>query len=162
IEHQEEFTRLSKDALLRALNDTEGGAILLAALSGAKPLGRKPLTTETAAVLNDDFHLAVKLKALGLQEKTRPLKPPRKRPTPPLRNGTPSEARMRPEAAAAIRDVCTAWANDSKEPFVSLVARRGVIVLHEAFGRDESGRPVGLDYRCDVASITKSATAILF
>jgi CubicO group peptidase (beta-lactamase class C family) len=164
MEHQDEFTRLSKDALLRALNDTEGGAILLAGLSSAKPLGRKPLSTETAAVLDDDFHLAVKLKALGLQERIRPLKPPRKRatPAPALRDGTPSEAGMRPDAAATIRRVCAAWANDSKEPFTTLVARHGVIVLHEAFGRDEAGRPLDLDYRSDVASITKSSTAILF
>jgi CubicO group peptidase (beta-lactamase class C family) len=45
---------------------------------------------------------------------------------------------------------------------VTLVARHGVIVLHEAFGHDPNNRPVGLDYRCDVASITKSVTGILF
>jgi CubicO group peptidase (beta-lactamase class C family) len=43
-----------------------------------------------------------------------------------------------------------------------LVARNGVIVLHEAFGNDPSGKPIGLDYRADVASITKSVTGILF
>jgi CubicO group peptidase (beta-lactamase class C family) len=69
---------------------------------------------------------------------------------------------MRLEAASKIRAVCAAWAEDSGEPFVTLVARHGVIVVHEAFGRDKDGRPVGLDYRCDVASITKTVTAILF
>ena len=44
---------------------------------------------------------------------------------------------------------------------MTLVARHGVIVVHEAFG-DKDGRPFGLDYRCDVASITKTVTAIVF
>ena len=45
---------------------------------------------------------------------------------------------------------------------MTLVARHGVIVVHEAFGRDKAGRPAGLDDRFDVASITKTATSILF
>ena len=163
-EHRGEFVRLAKDSLLRALNDTEAGAVPLAGLSGARPLGRAPLSTETAAVLDEDFHLAVKLKALGLQDRVKPLQPPRRRaePAPTLREGSPAEAGMRPDAAEAIRRVCEAWAEDSGEPFVTLVARDGVILVHGAFGRDKGGQPVGLDYRCDVASITKTATAILF
>ena len=163
-EHRDEFSRLSKDSLLKALNDSEAGVTLIAGLSGARPLGRTPLTTETAAVLNEDYHLALKLEVLGLRDKVRPLKPPRERttPAPSLHEGTAARAGMRPEAASKIRAVCAAWAEDSGEPFVTLVAQHGVIVVHEAFGRDGDGRPVGLDYRCDVASITKTVTAILF
>ena len=51
---------------------------------------------------------------------------------------------------------------DSGEAFVTLVARHGVIVTHKAYGRDKDKNAVGLDYRCDVASITKTATSILF
>src|SRR5262249_23342398 len=154
-EHRDEFSRLSKDSLLKALNDSEAGVILLAGLSGARPLGRAPLTTETAAVRNEDYHLALKLKVLGLPDKVRPPKPPRGRTNSAacLRDGIPAEAGMRPDAAAKIRAVCEAWAEDSGEPFATLVARHGVLVLHEAFGNDKEGRPVGLDYRCDVASI---------
>ena len=69
---------------------------------------------------------------------------------------------MRPDAKAKIDEVCRAWAEDTGEPFVTLVARRGVIVTHEAFGRDPSGQPITRDYRCWVASITKTVTALLF
>ena len=69
---------------------------------------------------------------------------------------------MSPDAKAKIDDVCRAWAEDTGEPFVTLVARRGVIVTHEAFGRDPSGQPIARDYRCWVASITKTVTAMLF
>jgi len=163
-EHQSEFDHVSKDVLFKALNDTEAGTILLAGLAKSKPLGRAPLDIESAAVLNEEYHLQLKLKVLGFRDKVRQLSPPRKRatPAPALRDGTPAEAGMRPDAAAKIRAVCESWANDSGEPFVTLVARNGVIVIYEAFGRDPNNRPIGLDYRCDVASITKSATAILF
>ncbi len=164
-EHQDEITRTSKDLFFRSFNDSEAVAIFLSGLSDTKPLGRPPLTIESAAVLNDDYHLALKLKVLGLDAKVRPLKPPRKRstPAPTLHEGPPDEAGVHPDAKAKIDAVCKAWAEDSGEPFVTLVARHGVIITHEAFGRDKSQlRMIGLDYRCDLASITKTVTAILF
>jgi len=164
-EHQSEFDRHAKEeALFKSLNDTEAGMVFLAGLAEAKALGHAALSTETAVVLNEDYHLALKLKALGLQEKARPLDPPRKRKTlaAVLREGPLTEAGMQPGTTEKIRDICQAWAKDSGEPFVTLVARHGVIVVHEAAGRDKADRPIGLDYRCDVASITKSVTAILF
>jgi CubicO group peptidase (beta-lactamase class C family) len=164
-EHQTEVSRTCGDLCLRSLNDSEAGAILIAGLSEAKPLGRAPLRLESAAVRNDDHHLALKLKVQGLADKVRPLKPPRKRSAgraPELRTGTAAEAGMHPEAKARIDAVCRKWAEDSGEPFVTLVARHGVIVTHEAFGNGKDGHAVGLDYRCDVASITKTVTAVLF
>jgi CubicO group peptidase (beta-lactamase class C family) len=43
-----------------------------------------------------------------------------------------------------------------------VVARHGVIVTHEAFGRDANGRATPLDYRCWVASLTKTVTSLMF
>ncbi len=71
-------------------------------------------------------------------------------------------AGMRPDAKTKIDEVCRAWAEDTGEPFVTLVARRGVIVTREAFGRDPGGQAINRDYRCWVASITKTVTALLF
>jgi CubicO group peptidase (beta-lactamase class C family) len=145
------------------VNDSPEAVALLAGLAGMKPLGRPARTTETAAVLDRDFHLAVKLKAQGLADRVRPLAPPRKRamPAPSLHDGTPAAAGMTADTAERLRALCRAWADDSKEPFVTLVARHGVIVLHESFGPD-GVRPLGLDFRNDVASISKTATALLF
>ena len=69
---------------------------------------------------------------------------------------------MKPDAKVRIDELCQAWAEDTDEPFVTFVARRGVVVTHEAFGHDASGNPIDLDYRCWVASITKTVTALLF
>ena len=164
-ERHVEVARVGKDLFFRAFNDSEAGAILLAGLTESATLGRPPRELESAAVLNDDYHLALKLKVLGRTDRVRPLAPPRRRagePAPVLRPGTPAEANVAPDAAARIAEVCRQWAEDSGVPFVTLVARHGVIVLHEAFGRGLDGRPIACDYRADVFSITKTVTAILF
>ena len=163
-EHEAEVSKVPKDLLFRAVNDEEAGVILFAGLMEAKPLSRPALSTESFAVLNEDYHLALKLKVQRLKDKVRQLKPSRgrTRPAPVLHEGSPGEAGMRPDAATRIRDVCQGWARDSGEPFVTLVARHGVIVCHEAYGLDADKKPLGLDFRWDVFSITKTVTAILF
>jgi len=163
-EHQNEISRLANDVLMRAFIDSQNGAILMAAFSEWKPLGRPAEVVDSAAVLNEDYHLALKLKVQGMRDKVRPLEPPRRRETAAaiLHEGSLAEAGMIPDAKAKIEAVCRDWAADAGEPMVTLIARRGVIVVHQAFGKDSAGKPVTLDYRCDVASITKSVTALLF
>jgi CubicO group peptidase (beta-lactamase class C family) len=156
--------RLANDVLPRTAIDSENGAILLAGLAEFKPLGRPARFVESAAVLNDDYHLALKLKLQGLQRRVRTLKPPRRRDPPALilHEGSLTEAGMSPDARDKIDELCRAWAEDTNEPFVTLVARHGIIVTHEAFGRDGSNKPISKDYRCWLASITKTVTALLF
>ena len=163
-EHQAELIRLASDMVVRAVLDSEKGAILVAGLVEAKSLGRPARYVESMAVMNDDYHLALKLKVQGLQDKVRRLRAPRRRDpaTAVLHRGSPAEAGVSPDAKTRIDAVCRAWADDTGEPFVTLVARRGVIVTHEAFGRDPNGQLIDCDYRCWVASITKTVTGILF
>ena len=164
LEHHAEALRLANDRLVHTIIDSEQGAILVAGLAEFEPLGRPARFIESATVLNDDYHLALKLKVQGLQSRVRTLQPPRRRDAPAtvLHDGTLADAGMRPDAKAKIDEVCRAWAEDTGEPFVTLVARRGVIVTHEAFGRDPGGLPITREYRCWVASITKTVTALLF
>jgi len=163
-EHQAELIRLASDLVVRAVLESEAGAIVLAGLQEARPLGHPARYAESLAVMNDDCHLALKLKVQGLQHKVRRLQPPRVRDRPAvvLHAGSPAEAGVGPGAKAQIDAVCRAWAEETGEPFVTLVARRGVIITHEAFGKDAGGKPIGRDYRCWVASITKTVTGILF
>lgn len=163
-EHQEELSGMANEMLFHGLLDSQSGAILMSAVAEWKTLGRPARAIESAAVLNEDYHVALKLKVQGLRDKVRTLMPPRRRATPAtvLHEGTPAEARVKPDAKTKIADVCRQWADDSGEPLVTLVARDGVIVIHQAFGKNSAGKAVGLDYRCDVASITKSVTALLF
>lgn len=163
-EHEAEVSSTARDLLIDALNRSEAGAVLMTGLMESKELGRSASTTESAAARNEDYHLALKLKVMNLAEKVRPLAPPRRRetPAPVLREGSAAEAGMRPGAGQRLEALCRDWAAEGGEPFVSLVARNGVIVTHEAFGRDPGGVPVGRGYRADVASITKTVTAMLF
>ena len=163
-EHESEIVRLANDALVRTVMGNEEGAILVAGLTEIESLGRPATYVESTTVRNDDFNLALKLKLQGLEDKLRSLSPPRRLepPAPILREGSPAEAGVVSDAKARIDAFCRDWAEDSGEPFVTLVARRGVIITHEAFGKDSEGEPIDRDYRCWVASITKTVTAILF
>lgn len=163
-EHADDISRVSTNGLLQAINDSQAGAILLAGLAESKPLGRNARFIDSVAVMNDDFHLALKLQVQGLRDGARPLAAPRRRTIAAaiLRKGTTLDAGMRADAKTRIDSICRAWADDTGEPFVILVARHGVIVSHAAFGEDLLGRSITTDYRCWVGSITKSVTALLF
>jgi CubicO group peptidase (beta-lactamase class C family) len=162
-ERKKEIRAISETLLLRALNDSEEGAILVAGLAESKPLGRDARFIDSVTVLNDDFQLALKIKLEDLQNQVRPLQPPRRRAQPArvLHQPSAAEAKAWLHANARIDELCRQWAAASEEPFVTLVARQGVIITHQGFGV-VSNKPVSVDYRCWVGSITKSVTALLF
>ena len=80
-----------------------------------------------------------------------------------LRPGTPKEAGMSPERVQHVRYLARSWVDDGVTPsLVVLAARRGVIVLHEAYGvmgpEPEAG-PLKKDTIFPIASISKPITA---
>src|SRR2546428_12890858 len=82
-----------------------------------------------------------------------------------LRPGTPKEAGILPERVAHARDLCARWVEEGHTPTLAVcVARRGVIVLHEAFGVLGPGSdspPLERDALFAVCSVTKPITATL-
>lgn len=164
VEHQREFDAAAREFLTSGLRDSEKGAILVAGLTESIPLGRPKRFVETTGAVNCDFHLALKLKMLGLQDKVRPLQPPRliEQPAPVLRQGTAAEAGVPEGAKARIDAFCREWNAATGEPFVILVAKDGVIITHEAFGNGADGRPIDREYRCWIASLTKTVTSLMF
>lgn len=72
---------------------------------------------------------------------------------------------MLAERVALVRDLCARWVAEDHTPTLGVcVARRGVIVLHEAFGvlgPDPDSPPLRHDALFPVASITKPITATL-
>jgi CubicO group peptidase (beta-lactamase class C family) len=72
---------------------------------------------------------------------------------------------MLPERVERVRDLAEGWVKSGYTQALSvLVARRGVIVLHEAFGRlrpEEDAPPLGRDSIFPVSSVTKPFTATL-
>ncbi len=163
-EHQNEFDRASKDFLLKALIDSEKGAILMAGIAESQELGRPKRFPEWTSSVNAQHHLNLKLKLLGYEANVTPLEPPRKRTTPSttIRPGSAEDAGVPENAKRVIDDFCQQWVDATKEPFVTLVAKNGVIITHSSFGTTPDGTPIDLDYRCWAASITKTVTAIMF
>ena len=80
-----------------------------------------------------------------------------------LREGSAVEAGMLPERIDRIRTLAKSWVEQGSTPsLVVLAARRGVIVLHEAFGRlrpEPNSPPLNVDSIFPVLSITKPITA---
>jgi CubicO group peptidase (beta-lactamase class C family) len=80
-----------------------------------------------------------------------------------LRPGTAEEAGMSPAKVQQVKELARGWVEDSIFPaLVGLVARRGIIVLHEAFGKlrqEPDSPPLPLDAIFPVTSTTKPVTA---
>ncbi|HSV74248.1 MAG TPA: serine hydrolase [Chthonomonadales bacterium] len=153
--------RLVRDSLFTMAD----GAIFLAGMAEARPLGRAPRFVESPAVADCDRHLALKRKVLGASGPGAMPAPPRRKagaPAPVLREGTPEEAGVAADARARIEAVCRRWAEEAGEPFAVVVARRGVVVTEAAFGDLAPGQPCTPDFRFEVASITKAISGMLF
>lgn len=84
----------------------------------------------------------------------------------PLRPGTPKEAGLCPERMARVDALCRAWVDDGTHPALGvLVARNGVIALHEAYGvmgPEPDAEPVPLDAVFAMYSVSKVVTAAAF
>lgn len=82
-----------------------------------------------------------------------------------LIDGTPEEAGFDPTAIARIRERAQSWVDQGLTPsLVLLAARRGVIALHEAFGRfgpEPDAPPLTVDAVYPVSSLCKPMTATL-
>jgi CubicO group peptidase (beta-lactamase class C family) len=80
-----------------------------------------------------------------------------------LRVGTPEEAAMSPERIEGVKKMAAGWVENGTHPaLVVLVARRGIIVLHEAYGRltpEPDSPPLRTDSIFPLASGTKPITA---
>ena len=82
-----------------------------------------------------------------------------------LRPGSPEEVCMLPARVAYARDLCAGWVRNGHTPALSVcVARRGVVVLHEAWGvlgPEPGAPPLALDSIFPMCSLTKPITATL-
>ncbi len=153
------------DEFLSSLYERPAGAVLMSYLAEAKPSRPRPAKTDTPRIRDHEYHLALKRKLIGAEDKYPPLKMPRKiegKPAAVLRAGTPQEASVKPDAAEKIRSACNKWYDETNEPFAVLVARRGIIIIHEAFGQENRRSPIELDTPLIMASATKTLTGMMF
>ena len=152
------------DQISMTLTQKQCGVSILAALFELKQLGTDLSPLEDPQIRNAEFHLALKRKLLGAESRYPVLKPAQSipnAPAPVLRPGTCKDANMKPGVEDEIRKVCRTWYDEVKVPFVTLVARNGVIIYHEASVNPEQPE-LALDTPTWIASITKTLTALTF
>src|SRR5262245_10634840 len=82
-----------------------------------------------------------------------------------LKEGPPESVGMDPLRVTRLRELCSGWVKSGDTPsLVVLVARRGTIVLHEAFGvrhHEDTTPTLKPDSIFPIASCTKPITAAL-
>jgi CubicO group peptidase (beta-lactamase class C family) len=137
-------------ALATYFRDGEEGAI---AASGLWQLGQEPPAQGEPAWLESGFikaaeqKLALRMKLEG--RTARPIAPPEvlSKPAPELRVGGEYQAGFKPGTTQRLRTLSRDWLKEDPNGFVVLVARRGVVFMHEAFGnftRDQFFRPASI------------------
>jgi CubicO group peptidase (beta-lactamase class C family) len=142
----------------------EAGASLMASLAEMEPLGRAPSPMNRPDIMTSDYHVALRRKLAGLDNESVKLKPPRRidgTPAPVLRTGTLAEAGIKPGTVEKVRAICERWYAESQEPFTVLLARHGVIFMHEAF-TGNSHAEIRLDTPMNTASLTKMLSGLMF
>ncbi len=163
-EHEDAIAGFVGRTMMLSILGQQEGAVLMSYLDEIEATGEEPAATDTPIIRDHDYHLALKRRLLGVEGKYPELEMPRRtvgKTAPVLHAGAPAEAGIVPGTADKIRSVCREWFDVSGEPFDVLVARHGVIIIHEAFGEDERG-PFALDTATPLASLTKLITGVMF
>jgi hypothetical protein len=163
-EHEDAISIFAGRTVLLSVLRQQEGAILLSYLHEMKTSAEKPGLTNTPIICDHDYHLALKRKLLGVENKYPPLIRPQKKESKKatvLREGTEGEAGFKPGTVEKIRKVCQAWFEESGEPFITLVARHGVVVVHEPFGEWTWGQ-LTRNTPTEMASLTKLVTGLMF
>ncbi len=139
-------------------------ADVLAGLSMAMSVDKPPRKNLDAIAVQRQWWLNVKRKVQGLtQQFPKPFLAPRAEAqlaSPVVHEGKLADAGMNPDAVEKIDKVLQAWAADTDEAFAVCVVRKGVIVIHRAYGTRD-GQPMTVNTKSWMASITKSMSATL-
>jgi len=78
-----------------------------------------------------------------------------------VENGESSRGFFSPGDRKLLLDICNAWTDSTRVPMTALIARKGSVVFHEAFGTMRNGKPMVRSTPTWMASITKSLTGAL-
>jgi CubicO group peptidase (beta-lactamase class C family) len=131
VELSRHFWFAASEALSRG-RDAAVVALALVRLGEQPPKG-EPLWLHSGFVQAAEHQLRLRLAIEGRTPKR--LSPVERLqiPAPELRDGSETLAGMRPGTTGRVRAVAREWAQDDPHPFVVLIARRGVVFLHEGY-----------------------------
>lgn len=117
----------------------------------------------TPIIKDGDYHIKLKTKILNTENKWGSIKAPKKsdKTYTVLHSGNEEEAGVKKGTASELRNICDEWFAKSNQPFDLLIARNGVIIIHEAFGEDGYGK-FTTEMPTEIASTTKMFTGLIF
>ena len=163
-EHEDAIAyNVGRIALLSILTQQEGAALmsyLYELESGKYDHG----ALDNPLLIDDEYHIKLQKKIAGIRYNGPSLQRPGKNErgeAPVLRAGKPEEAGFAPDIIDELRQLCQEWFEVSGEPFVTLIARNGIVVYHEATGEDAGG-VFTVETATPMASITKLITGVTF
>ena len=148
--------------LLSTLNQEEG-AVLMAFLYEMNQGKYDDNTFISPMIANEEYHIRLQKKIGGIHYDGPGLETPQKgvNQSPVLRSGTPAQAGFKPTVIEDVQKVCNEWFEASGEPFITLIARNGVVVYHEATGEDAT-EVFTIETSTPMASVTKLITGVTF
>ena len=123
----------------------------------------KPGPYHSPVIMDGDYHIQLKRKLLGIENKYPPLALPEKTShhAPVLAPLVEAEKQQNAAFEKEMKALCMEWAEVSGEPFDMLVAKEGSVLFHGAFGENLRGT-FTLEEPTEIASITKLYTGLLF
>jgi len=162
-ENRELISDYGGQILLKSIVNNQDGGILMAFIHDMHLKQLKPGPYHTPVIMDGDYHIQLKQKLLGIENKYPPLAAPERanHTTPVLHSLKGEDIEKNAAFEKEMRTLCTEWAELSGEPFDMLVARDGSILFHGAFGENLRGR-FTLEEPTEIASITKLYTGLLF
>lgn len=149
--------------LLKSMINNERGGILLAYLHEMHSKDLKPGKLNTPVIMDGEYHIQLKQKILGVENKYKKLVLPQssKRDGQTLQPLSAKEKKSNAKFYKEMNMLCTKWAAQSTEPFDMLISKDGKILFHDAFGENLRGK-FTTEEPTEIASITKLYTGLLF
>lgn len=162
--HQDTVDKYYSDFILRQVKNDPKSAIFLAGMSELETIRDNKAYKNNPFYRDYQWWVTFKRHQLRCENKypllNRPIKIQKQKAT-SLQKGDAALVGYNKEHIAEIRKVCQEWAEVAKEPLVTLVARKGIIIFHEAFGRTNEAKNMTLETSASMASITKLLTGCL-
>jgi len=149
--------------LLKSIVNNQDGGILMSFIHDMHLKQLKPGPYYTPVIMDGDYHIRLKRKLLGIEDKFPPLAEAEKTGiiAPSLQTLEGKNKEKNAAFEKEMRVLCEEWAEVSGEPFDMLVARDGSILFHGAFGENLRGK-FTMEEPTEIASITKLYTGLLF
>ena len=162
-ENRELISDYGGQILLKSIVNNQDGGILMSFIHDMHLKQLKPGPYHTPVIMDGDYHIQLKRKLLGIENKYPTLAAPEKtsKTAPSLHSLEGKNKEKNAAFEKEMRALCTEWAELSGEPFDMLVAKDGAVLFHGAFGENLRGR-FTLEEPTEIASITKLYTGLLF